>query len=95
VDAQTGKRCSLKTKNRDAALQIVLTKNQALRQPVLNVLLAKAYLAGTGSGVASRTWQNALDALVETRQDSKRVLRCANVDRQVVSVEYQHDRLVQ
>lgn len=50
VDSETGKRFSLKTKDRDAAKQIVLAKNQALRQPSLNLQIAKAYLAGTDSG---------------------------------------------
>ena len=67
VDTETGQRFSLKTKDRDAAAQMVLHKNQALRQPTLNLQIAKAYLAGTDSGVATRTWQNALDALVETK----------------------------
>ena len=42
VDVQTGKRFSLKTKDRDAATQIVLARNQSLRQPVLNLQIAKA-----------------------------------------------------
>src|SRR5262245_3469579 len=67
IDTETGKRSSLKTKDRDAAEQIVLAKNQALRQPALNLQIAKAYLSGTDSGVATRTWQHALDALIETK----------------------------
>jgi hypothetical protein len=47
IEVQTGKRFSLETKDRDAATQIVLAKNQSLRQPVLNLQIAKAYLAGT------------------------------------------------
>src|SRR5260370_31341817 len=70
VDTQTGKRSSLKTKDRDRAEQIVLAKNQALRQPTLNLQIAKAYLAGVDSSVATRTWQAALNALVETKQGS-------------------------
>jgi hypothetical protein len=67
VDSETGKRFSLQTKIRDTAEQIVLAKNQALRQPTLNLQIAKAYLAGTDSGVATRTWQDALNAVVETK----------------------------
>ena len=70
VDAQAGKRFSLKTKDRDTAKQIVLAKNQALRQPSLNLQIAKAYLAGTDSGVATRTWQVALNAIVDTKHGS-------------------------
>jgi hypothetical protein len=36
-------------------------------QPQLNLQIAKAYLAGTDSGVATRTWRNALDAIIETK----------------------------
>jgi hypothetical protein len=55
VDSETGKRFSLKSKDRDAALQIVLAKNQSPRQPSLNLQITKAYLAGTDNGVATRT----------------------------------------
>jgi integrase len=67
VDSETGKRFSLKTKDRDAAEQIVLAKNQSLRQPTLNLQIAKAYLAGTDNGVATRTWQNAIESLTNTK----------------------------
>jgi hypothetical protein len=50
---------SLQTKDRDAAKQIVFAKNQAVKQPSINLQLAKAYLAGSDSGVGTRTWQNA------------------------------------
>ena len=36
----------------------------------LNLLIAKAYLAGSDSGVSTRTWQNALDANIETKSGS-------------------------
>ena len=68
VDSESGKRTSLHTKDRDAAEQIVFAKNQALRQTSINLQLAKAYLAGSDSGVSTRTWQDALNVLVETKQ---------------------------
>jgi len=40
VDTLTGKRTSLKTRSEDDALQIVQAKNQALRQPSLNLHIA-------------------------------------------------------
>jgi integrase len=57
VDKTTGQRTSLETTNPDEA-----------RQPVLNLQFAKAYLAGTDNGVATRTWQEALDSLISTKQ---------------------------
>jgi integrase len=67
VDSETGKRFSLKTKDRDAAEQIVLAKNQSLRQPALNLQIAKAYLAGTDNGVTTRTWRHAIESLTDTK----------------------------
>ena len=47
VDTRTGQRTSLRTLDADCAEQIVLAKNQAERQPVLNLQIAKAYMADT------------------------------------------------
>ena len=68
VDNATGKRTSLQTTNPDEARQIVEAKNQAERQPVLNLQIAKAYLAGTDNGITTRTWRQALDSLASTKQ---------------------------
>jgi integrase len=68
VDTVTGKRTSLGTTNEDEARQVVDAKNQALRQPVLNLQIAKAYLAGTDSAINTRTWQQAIEALTGTKQ---------------------------
>jgi integrase len=79
VDSQTGRRFSLKTKDRDAAEQIVLAKNQSLRQPSLNLQIAKAYLAGSDNGVTTRSWRIAIDAITNTKQgeNKERWLRVA------------------
>jgi len=53
VDKTTGKRISLQTCDADEAQQILEARNQAERQPVLNLQIAKAYLAGTDNGIAS------------------------------------------
>jgi hypothetical protein len=72
LDSLTGKRTSLGTSDRDAAEQIVLARNQSLRQPTLNLQIARAYLAGSDSGVATRTWAMALEALSQTKKGSTR-----------------------
>lgn len=68
VDTQTGKRTSLRTASREDAEQVVLAKNQALRQPSLNLQIARAYLSGSDSGVATRTWAMALQSLTEGKR---------------------------
>jgi integrase len=72
VDSTTGTRTSLGTNDQDDAEQIVNAKNQALRQPALNLQIAKAYLAGTDSGINNRTWQNALDALMAAKHGANK-----------------------
>jgi hypothetical protein len=67
VDTQTKKRTSLKTNNEDEAQQIVDAKNQAERQPALNLQIARAYLAGSDSGINTRTWLDALNHLVKMK----------------------------
>jgi len=74
VDKSTGKRTSLQTTDADEAQQIVQAKNQAERQPVLNLQIAKAYLAGTDNGIATRTWQQALASLTSTKQGASEQL---------------------
>ena len=66
----TGKRTSLGTANEDDARQIIEAKNHAERQPVLNLQIAKAYLAGTDNGITTRTWQQAMKPLTNTKQDA-------------------------
>ena len=79
VDTQTAKRTSLHTSDKDAAHQILAAKNQAERQPLLNLQIAKAYLAGTDNGVQTRTWRQAIESLTQMKQGAnqqrwKRVL---------------------
>lgn len=59
VDTSTGKRTSLRTDDENVATQLVEARNIAERQPSLNLQIAKAYLAGTDSGLSTRTWQDA------------------------------------
>ena len=35
---------------------------------MLNLQIAKAYLAGTDNGIATRTWQQAIESLASTKQ---------------------------
>ena len=69
-DTETRKQESLGTKNRAEATALLNARNESVRQPQLNLQIAKAYLAGTDSGVSTRTWQQALNAIVETKSGS-------------------------
>ena len=53
-NTETRKQESLGTKNRAEATSLLNARNESVRQPQLNLQIAKAYLAGTDSGVSSR-----------------------------------------
>jgi integrase len=72
VDTQTGKRTSLGTNSEDSAKQIVEAKNQAERQPEINLQIAKAYLAATDESFVKRTWREVMAAFVKTKTGSNR-----------------------
>ena len=69
-DNHTRKQESLGTKDRREAESLLNARNESARQPHLNLQIAKAYLAGTDSGVSTRTWQNAMDAIIDTKTGS-------------------------
>jgi integrase len=72
VDTKTGKRTSLGRVNEQEAQRIVQARNDAERQPVLNLQIAKAYLAGSDNGINTRTWQQAIQALVNGKQGTNK-----------------------
>jgi integrase len=67
-DTSTGKQLSLRTKDETEARALLNAKNESFRQPILNLQIAKAYLIGSDNGIATRTWQNAIEALIATKQ---------------------------
>jgi hypothetical protein len=102
LDNETGKRISLKSKSHQDAEEIVFAKNQAIRQPTLNRQIAKAYLSGIDPGMSTRTWQMALEAMVErkfgaTRERWERGIRNSALDliRHRIIVETQAEELWQ
>jgi integrase len=71
-DTTTGKQLSLRTRSESDAVTLLNAKNESVRQPTLNLQIAKAYLAGTDNGVATRTWQQAIGALTDTKQGANK-----------------------
>lgn len=66
-DTVTRKQHSLRTKDEAEAFAILHSKNEAYRQPVLNLQIARTYLTATDPEVARRTWQTAMDELTKTK----------------------------
>ena len=66
-DTTTGKQHSLRTKDEAEALTLLHSKNEAYRQPVLNLQIARTYLTATDPDVAKRTWQVPMDEMTKTK----------------------------
>lgn len=60
-DLETGKNESLKTSDRALAERLVHAKNEAVREPQVNLALARAYLAATDPHMSKRTWREIMD----------------------------------
>jgi hypothetical protein len=71
-DTTTGRQTSLRTKDEAAALTLLHARNEAARQPCLNLQLARAYLTASDPLIAARTWREAIDALIETKRGATR-----------------------
>jgi site-specific recombinase XerD len=68
-DNLTGNSVSLKTRDKAEADQKVNAMNEAERQPGISLGLAKVYLNATDPKLASRTWQEVMDQIVEKKTD--------------------------
>jgi len=66
-DSVTGKQESLGTTDRSQAVRLLHSRNEAQQQPVINLQIARAYLADSDPDVATRTWQAAMDELAKLK----------------------------
>ena len=72
----TSRRGSLQTKDRREAERLFAAKNEAHRQPVLNLALGRAYLSAHDPQMVSRTWQGVMDEMA-THGIASTKIRCA------------------
>jgi len=71
-DSATGQQKSLRTRDQADALQLLNARNEAHRQPVLNLHLARAYLTASDPAFVERTWQTVMEQLQSRGKDSSR-----------------------
>ena len=69
-DTGTGKQTSLRTRDRDQAQRLLNAKNEALRQPAMNLQIAQVYLHHSDPALASRTWQKVMEHIITTKHGS-------------------------
>jgi hypothetical protein len=64
------KQNSLRTRHEETARRICHAKNEALRQPALNLQIARAYLVADDPNYVNRTWQSVMDAGAQINQSN-------------------------
>ena len=93
-DSATGQQKSLRTRDEAEALKLVSARNEAQRQPALNLHLARAYLTASDPAYVERTWQTVMDQLQARGQDSSRE-RYASVFKSPFFDGLRHKRLLE
>jgi integrase len=93
-DSVTGQQKSLRTRDEAEALQLINARNEAHRQPVLNLQLARAYLTASDPAFVERTWQMVMDQLQARGKDASR-LRYAYVFKSSAFDGLRHKRLME
>jgi integrase len=71
-DTTNGKQKSLHTKDETEASSLLNAKNEAQRQPVLNLHLARAYLTASDPAFVERTWQSVMEQMQSRGKDSSK-----------------------
>jgi hypothetical protein len=71
-DSASGKQTSLRTKDEFEARTLLNARNEAMRQPVLNLHLARSYLTASDPAFVERTWRAVMQQLQSTGKDTSR-----------------------
>jgi hypothetical protein len=79
-DRETGNQQSLSTRDTSEAKRLLLAKNEAHRQPAINIQIARAYLSASDPKLITRTWQEVMETLVAHKRGTNqaRWLRAIN-----------------
>ena len=93
-DSATGQQKSLRTRDEAEALRLISARNEAHRQPALNLHLARAYLTASDPAFVERTWQTVMEQLQSRGKDSSRA-RYASVFKSPSFDGLRHKRLME
>jgi len=65
-DTSTRQQTSLRTKDQAEAQTLIHSKNEAFRQPTLNLQIARTYLSATDPEVGKRVWKTVMEEMSKT-----------------------------
>jgi hypothetical protein len=86
-DTTTRKQASLRTKDRAEAERLLHAKNEAVRQPAMNLQLAQVYLQHGDSALITRTWQHVIEQITSAKKGATlQRWQTANKDRALDSL---------
>ena len=68
----TGEQTSLKTRDRCEAERLLQAHNETKSQPHFNLALARVYINGADPKLATRTWQDVMEHILEKKTDETR-----------------------
>jgi hypothetical protein len=71
-DNATGRQESLKTRDKATARRIFNVKNEAFKQPAMNLQIAQVYLQHADPALAGRTWQQVMEQIISTKTGNTR-----------------------
>jgi len=87
-DNETGKQESLRTKDRTEAERLFNAKNEAHRQPIINLQIARAYLMVSDPEASKRTWKDVMGEIVKLKRgETKRRWLVATKDKAFAGIE--------
>jgi len=72
-DRTTGQQKSLRTRDESEARRILQAKNDAVNQPLMNLVMAKTYLAAQDPKLVVRTWADVMQMFCERGKASTRI----------------------
>jgi integrase len=68
VETNLGRQESLRTRDKNEAVRLLNARNEAHRQPSINLQIARAYLSASDSEAPKRTWQTVMTEVVKLKQ---------------------------
>jgi hypothetical protein len=71
-DSETGKQTSLRTRDRRKADRLLLAKNEADEQPLMNLAMARTYLAAHDPKLVTRTWADVIEIFSDNGRGTTR-----------------------
>ena len=71
-DTTSGKQTSLRTKDEQEALTLLNAKNEAARQPILNLQIARTYMAASDPALSTRTWSDVMEQIISSKNGPTR-----------------------